>query len=126
MRNKKIKNIIEDGIKSGRILIQSEDNKHLFTEEDLAILDKINKQELLSPKYWRAQKRLVIEKTQEAFQQVPQIPIKQVMVNIFSGLPDFLPPHNMVEVSTYIVEEWTRLQQHSSSHNKNLAIESLT
>jgi len=66
-----------------------------------------NKDKIIAPKkYYKAQKSMVIEETQKLFANNPQLSIKEVILQIISSLPDFLPGSNLVKIVKYIVTTW--------------------
>lgn len=103
----------EEDIKSQKIMIYSPENKHLFSKESQQFFENFAKEphKYYSSKYWKKQKERVIEDTQKAFNTIPQPTAKQAIINILLELPDFLPLYNIAEVTTYIIEEWERLEK---------------
>ena len=68
-----------------------------------------NKNEIHSPKkYYKAQKSVIIENTKSIFSKTPDIPIKKVIIEIMTSLPDFLPAANLIKVVGYIVKTWEK------------------
>lgn len=123
-------NIIEDAIKNGQLRMYSEKTKRLYTKEEQDFIEKFEDimtnrpYEIAPEKYWSAQKQMIIRNTKAAFEQDPTQAIKNVVVNIITPLPDFLPPKNMIEITTYIVEEWERLTKEKQPIKSDISLES--
>ena len=88
----------------------------ILEESDLspevkAILEKSKTTILFPKKYLPAQSSYISEKIKEIHSTTPELPIRQVVVQILSKLPDFLPPDNILDVTRQIVEQWQKLTE---------------
>lgn len=112
MTLREINECAKKAVEENTLRVYTPENKHLFPEDIQTFFDSIEKEPWRmydTEKFWRKQKREVIKATQDAFRAIPQPSIKQVIIDILNLQHDILPPHNMIEVTTYIVEEWERL-----------------
>lgn len=91
-----------------KTLIYSKDTKQLFSKEKQALFESISKRVPTQPKYYKAQKDLIIRKTKECFETTPEMPLKKVIIDIMTPLPDFLPADNLIKVVGYIVKTWEK------------------
>ncbi|MCB0517892.1 MAG: hypothetical protein H6577_24940 [Lewinellaceae bacterium] len=80
-----------------------------FSPEIIALAEKASRTIAFPHKYLPAQSRFIAEKTKEIHTATPALPIRQVVVQILSVLPDFLPPDNILDVTRQIVEQWQKL-----------------
>jgi len=82
-----------------------------FPPEVIALAEKATRTIAFPHKYLPAQRRFISEKTKEIYSTTPELPIRQVVVQILSKLPDFLPPDNILDVTRLIVEQWQMLSE---------------
>ena len=82
-----------------------------FPPEVIAMVEKASRTIAFPHKYLPAQRRFISEKIKEIHTATPALPIRQVVVNILSELPDFLPPDNILDVTRQIVEQWQKLTE---------------
>ncbi|TAK33716.1 MAG: hypothetical protein EPO28_17010 [Saprospiraceae bacterium] len=82
-----------------------------FPPEVIAIAEMSRTTILFPKKYLPAQRRAITEFVKEIHTATPHLPIRQVVVNILSELPDFLPPENILDVTRLIIEQWQKLQE---------------
>ena len=86
-------------------------NRNL-TEEDQKFFDWVEKNQPLFPeKYYADQKDVIIESVEEIWRREPNLPIRKVIVEIMSDLPDFLPAENLIFLTKLISEEWEKHQK---------------
>ncbi len=91
-------------------IIYMPENRHLFSAEEQHFFEVTAKQAPTQPKYYRAQKRVVIEVTEKLFREKPEMSPRQVIRKVLKGMPDFLTGENLVQVVTYITEAWAKCQ----------------
>lgn len=122
---KYIDQLIEKGIKQGKIRTYSPENKHLFSKEAQIFFDNIENypHKMFTSGYWKKQKEQVIKDTKKAFHANPKPTAKQTIINILSELPDSLPIYNITEVTTYITKEWERLEQQITQKETEILVE---
>ncbi|MEK7254864.1 MAG: hypothetical protein AAB316_08975 [Bacteroidota bacterium] len=94
-----------------KTLVYSPETKHLFSEEEQYFFEVIAKRMPTNSKYFRSQKRYVIEKTEELFAANPEMPPRQVIREVLDGMPDFLTTDNLRTVVGYITETWEQCQK---------------
>jgi len=105
-------------VKEDKIAIPASDLRPF--EEDLEHLRKLAKEnKLFSPKYWRSQKERVIKDVRELFKKDPSLSIKQVVLTILAGLPDFIPSWNIERTVGYITQTWRELSNAEESPETN-------
>ena len=93
---------------NAKTLIYSKDTKQLFSKEKQVLFESISKRIPTQPKYYKAQKDLIVKKTKECFATTPEMPLKKVIIDIMTSLPDFLPADNLLKVVGYIVKTWEK------------------
>ena len=79
------------------------------SKEALAIMENVGKVIYFPEKYFKGQRSYLIDKVKQIHAATPALPICQVVVNILSTMPDFLPPENIIDVTRLIVEQWQKL-----------------
>ncbi len=67
--------------------------------------------ELLTPKYYDTQKLLFEIKLNEIYKEAPHTLVKDVVIQILTTLPDFIPPDKVFELTQFIFETWIKLQR---------------
>ena len=82
-----------------------------FSPEVIAMAEKSRTTILFPHKYLPAQRRAITEFVKEIHTATPTLPIRQVVVQILTELPDFLPPDNILDVTRQIVEQWQKLSE---------------
>ena len=82
-----------------------------FPPEALAFLENSEKVIHLPHKYFAAQRSVLVREIKKLHQSTPTLPIRQVVVNILSDMPNFLPPENILDVTRLIVEQWQKHQE---------------
>ena len=85
------------------------------SKEALAIMKNVGKVLYFPEKYFKGQRSYLIDKVKEIHSATPALPIRQVVVNIFSTMPDFLPPENIIDVTRQIIENWQKLTEEKVS-----------
>jgi hypothetical protein len=93
------------------VLIYSPETKHLFSKESQHFFETTSKRMPTQPKYFAAQKRLVLELTEKIYRKNPELPLRQVIRKVLKVLPDFLTGENLQTVVGYIVETWQQAQE---------------
>ncbi len=88
---------------------------HKFSKEALAILENEGNKIYFPKKYFKSQRSYLFDRTKEIHSATPTLPIRQVVVNILSEMPDFLPPDNILDVTRQIVEQWQKLHEEASA-----------
>ncbi|MEK7256594.1 MAG: hypothetical protein AAB316_17700 [Bacteroidota bacterium] len=91
--------------------VATHDEMPRFSEQTQRLIKRHAEHKLFAQKYWKAQKNRVEEMTEELFQQNPTLPIKQVVIQILTDLPDFLPSWNIHRVTGYITQTWKELSK---------------
>lgn len=89
------------------------DEKNI-SKEALAIMENVGKVIYFPEKYFKGQRSYLIQKVKEIHTATPSLPIRQVVVNILSEMPDFLPPDNILDVTRQIVEQWQKLSEEAT------------
>ena len=84
-----------------------------FSKEALAILENEGNKIYFPVKYFKSQRSYIADRVKEIHTATPSLPIRQVVVQILSALPDFLPPDNILDVTRQIVEQWKKLTEES-------------
>lgn len=82
-----------------------------FSKEALAILENEGNKIYFPEKYFKSQRSYLTDSVKEIHAATPTLPIRQVVVQILSELPDFLPPDNILDVTRQIVEQWQKLTE---------------
>ena len=85
-----------------------------ISKEALAIMENVGKVIYFPEKYFKGQRSVISDKTKEIHSATPTLPIRQVVVQILSELPDFLPPENILDVTRQIVEQWQKLSEEAA------------
>ncbi len=85
-----------------------------FSKEALAILENEDNRIFFPKKYFASQRDFIQREVKEIHTTTPTLPIRQVVVQILSELPDFLPPDNILDVSRQIVEQWQKLTEEAA------------
>jgi len=99
----------------GRLGIITPENRHLLPVEVQDILGKLERHELVSPKYPIALKDYLKRRTRERLQENPNLHLKEVVLQSVQSLPDWLPPVLVKDAVSWVVEEWescTQNQEH--------------
>jgi hypothetical protein len=86
-----------------------------FPPEIIALAEKASRTIAFPHKYLPAQSRYIAEKTKEIHSTTPDLPFRQVVIQILSKLPDFLPPDNILDVTRQIVEQWQKLTEEKAT-----------
>ena len=92
------------------LLIYSDKTKHLFSTSDQKMFETLPNKMPTGVKYLNSQKRMVINKTNKIFTENSNLPLRLVIIEILSTLPDFLTPENLLKVVGYITETWETCQ----------------
>ncbi len=81
-----------------------------------------NQHKILAPdKYFKAQKSFLKEQVEALLREKPDLTAKELVVSILQMLPSFLPADNLVEVTSFILQQWKKLSQPATSRlKKNL------
>jgi hypothetical protein len=85
-----------------------------FSKEALAILENEGNRIYFPKKYFASQRDFILREVKEIHSATPTLPIRQVVVNILSEMPDFLPPDNILNVTRQIVEQWQKLTEEAT------------
>ena len=86
-----------------------------FSPEIIALAEKASRTIAFPNKYLPAQRRAISNFVKEIHTATPALPIRQVVINILSDLPDFLPPNNILDVTRQIVEQWQKLTEEAAA-----------
>jgi len=84
------------------------------SKEALAIMENSDKVIYCPEKYFKSQRSVIMDIVNEIHTASPHLPIRQVVVNILSELPDFLPPENILDVTRLIIENWQKLREENT------------
>jgi hypothetical protein len=96
---------------SERITEITEENKHLLPKNLQEAYEYLTNIDIASPEgYYKAQKSMLIEETQNLFLRKPEMPPRKVLLKILRDLPDFLPVDNLKEVTDIILNTWIECQ----------------
>lgn len=74
-------------------------------------MENVGKVIFFPEKYFKGQRSYIADRVNEIHIANPTLPIRQVVVNILTRLPDFLPPDNILDVTRQIVEQWQKLTE---------------
>jgi len=108
-----MKEIIENNtspINPKDLVIYSDKTKHLFSKSDQKIFETFPNKMPTSVKYLDSQKSMVIKKTNKIYTENSSLPLKIVIIQILSTLPDFLTAENLLKVVGYITKTWEECQ----------------
>jgi len=97
-------------ILKNNIRVYSLKTKHLFSKEDQELFENFDKKMPKFSKYLKVQKESVIKKTNKIYAENSSLPLKIVIIQILSTLPDFLTGENLIKVVGYITKTWEACQ----------------
>lgn len=90
--------------------IYSKETKHLFSKEDQQLFENFDKKMPTFSKYFKWQKERVVKQTKKIYSENAGFPLKKVIIQILSTLPDFLTGENLLKVVGYITQTWEECQ----------------
>ncbi|MFK7979065.1 MAG: hypothetical protein AB8G86_03710 [Saprospiraceae bacterium] len=108
-----MKDIIENkslSTNSEELVTYSDKTKHLFSKSDQKFFETLPHKMPTSAKYLDSQKRMVIKKTKKIYVKDSSLPLKRVIIEMLSTLPDFLTAENLLKVVGYITKTWEECQ----------------
>ncbi|MBK8565954.1 MAG: hypothetical protein IPN76_22090 [Saprospiraceae bacterium] len=96
--------------KEADVIVYCEENKHLFTEEEIRFFELAEQGKIHSSKFWRRKAEAVVDLTRKAFAENPEQGLKLVIVSVLNTLPEHTPSDKLEQYITAIIQEWQALQ----------------
>jgi heterodisulfide reductase subunit A-like polyferredoxin len=96
--------------KEADVIEYCEENKHLFTDEEIRFFELAAQGKIHSSKFWRRKSEAVIDLTRKAFAENPEQGLKLVIVSILNTLPEHTPTDKLEQYISAIIQEWQALQ----------------
>lgn len=93
-------------------------NKHLFPKEMQDFYDwaEKNKNKILAPKkYLSAQNSHLSVKLAKLSRSNPDLPPRQVLIQMLEPMPDIVPAGMLAELTYFILEKWVQLAEKEPS-----------
>ncbi len=87
-----------------------EENKHLFTAEEIQFFELAKQGKIHSSKFWKKKGEAVLILTRQAFEENPEQGLKLVIVSILNSLPEHTPADKLEAYLSSIIKEWQQLQ----------------
>ena len=87
-----------------------EENKHLFTEEEIQFFELAKQGKIHSSKFWRKKEEAVLTLTRQAFAENPEQGLNPVIASILSTLPEHTPTDKLELYLAATIKEWQKLQ----------------
>jgi len=101
----------------GKVKIITPEGRLKLPKEVQDILGKMERHEILPPKYPNVLKDNLRQGVRKRLQENPCLTLKELVLQTIPILPDWLPPKLFVEAVSWVTEEW----QSSKKNQEHLA-----
>jgi hypothetical protein len=84
----------------------------------LRYVEAAHDSELSPKKYQMDLEHIAIKYVQRAYNEQPNLGLKDVVISVLEKLPSDIPPSFMLKITHFIIKKWENLSNHASEKGK--------